>query len=81
VEDIRDVLAFPPRWHVRLEEVHIPGDTVPETSGGFVGMGGVSRYALVYLLIINFLVLIFFCYLTLTAVLANTQSPRPTHTS
>jgi hypothetical protein len=77
VEDIANVLGTKPngmypRWQVTLEDVRTPGSAVPDTLGGFVGMGVVSRYAWVYLLIINFLVLIFFCYLTLTTVMANT---------
>ncbi len=81
-QDIRNLLldppegetpaGIPPNWDVEVVDFRIPGTTIPETFGGFVGMGVVSRYALVYLLIINFIVLIFFCYLTLTAVIANT---------
>jgi len=78
VQDIKNVLeeespgGFPPGWTVEVADSRIPGTIVPETFGGFVRMGLISRYALVYLLIITFLVLIFFCYLTLTAVIANT---------
>jgi hypothetical protein len=79
VNDIREFLGIPADWNVEVTEFRTPGTSIPEasasrvrqTAGGLIGMGVASRYAFLYLLILNILALVFFCYLTLTAVLAN----------
>jgi hypothetical protein len=60
VQDIKNVLSSVPGgfhiydWDVEVVDFRTPGTTAPETVGGFAG-GVVSRYGLLYLLIINFL--------------------------
>jgi len=78
-DDIRR-FAVPEEWDIVVEDIHTPSNLIPdapssrerETVGGLIGMGVASRYAVLYLLILNGLALIFFCYLTLTAVMGNT---------
>jgi hypothetical protein len=77
-----DIEAFlgRPSLKVDILDLRTPGASVPEVSGsqvreaggGLIGMGVASRYAFLWLLILNVLALIFFGYLTLTAVMANT---------
>jgi hypothetical protein len=77
-DDVRDVLDIPQDWSVEVAEFRTAATSIPgasgggvrQTAGGLIGMGGASRYAFLYLLILNILALIFFCYLTLTAVMA-----------